>query len=137
MSDEEAGLHHVPPGLLVPLLLLYQLPLVRFTLAAPAAAPPHTAPAPADHRWRGDREPPRQLTRHVPLEVVEHPVPPGPGQEVVLRPVLEAGAGGHRVVDPPQPRGHEVGEQDIDAVVTSDKRSIFCCRIAIMERKKN
>ena len=80
--------------------------------------------------------PARKITRHILLEVVEHPEPPGPGQEAVAV-VLEAGAGGQGVVDPPQPRGHEVGEQDIDAVVTSDKRSIFCCRIAIMERKKN
>ena len=64
--------------------------------------------------------PARKITRHILLEVVEHPEPPGPGQEAVAV-VLEGGAGGQGVVDPPQPRGHEVGEQHVDTEGTNQR----------------
>ena len=59
------------------------------------------------------------LTGHILLKIEEHPEPPGTGQEVILRLVLELGRGGHGVIDPPEPRGHKVGQDDINAVVTS------------------
>ena len=114
------SLHHVPPlRLLVAPGLLDQLPLVIFTSAALGPAPPQAAPASTDHRRGGDRVSSRQITRHVALKVVEYPVPPGPRQEVVLGAMLEAGVGRHRVINPPESRGHKVGEEDVDAVVTA------------------
>ena len=106
-------------SLLVPPGLLDELPLIRFTLTSPGPASPHAAPASSDHRWRGDSVSSRQISRHVALKVVEYPVPPGTRQEVVLGPMFEAGVGRHGVINPPESRGHKVGEEDVDAVVTS------------------
>ena len=53
------------------------------------------------------------------LEVVEHEEPPGAGEEVVLGLGLQLVEGGHGVVDPPESTGDEVGEDNINAVVTS------------------
>ena len=64
--------------------------------------------------------PARKITRHILLEVFEHPEPPGAGQEAVAV-MLEGGAGGQGVVDPPQPRGHEVGEQHVDTAGTNQR----------------
>ena len=64
--------------------------------------------------------PARKITRHILLEVFEHPEPPGAGQEAVAV-MLEGGAGGQGVVDPPQPRGHEVGQQHVDTAGTNQR----------------
>ena len=41
------------------------------------------------------------------------------GDEVVFSPRAEAAGVGEGVVDPPQPRGQEVGQQDVYGVVTA------------------
>ena len=44
--------------------------------------------------------------------------------------MLEAGVGRHGVINPPESRGHKVGEEDVDAVVTSGQHEAADARKA-------
>ena len=111
-------LDNIPPVLLLLLTLrLNEVPLIR-----PAASLTRVSSGGQTvlHGcWKEDGVSSGQVAGNIFLEVVKDPEPPGLGEKVVICFLLEFLRCGHCVIDPPEPGGDEVGQDDVNTVVTS------------------
>jgi hypothetical protein len=118
-SEQQSRSCYVSCIQLLPPSPLNELPLLPPPPAELAdLAPPEAQEEPPNIGRNRQTEPLRQLAGHIPLKIPEDVEPPGSGEDVLIAADLEVGVGGHGVVDPPQPAGHEVSEKDINAVVS-------------------